>query len=282
MRSTRSDRTGPERRIDRRDVLRALGAVGVTAIAGCAGEETDPTDDGGDDDPPDDDAGDDDPDTDDGDGEEVADDADDGEVEEGDDEESEADDEDDETTRFGDTIQFADSYAYEATVTEEGTGQEFRMEGRIARGDSYMRMDGEEGVMEIYAIDGETFFVENEAQCFALPEAEREGEEPEDVDAGTHEEEVDEHPELESVGKDEIDGEDVYVFELTAEEAAAHDEEVTYYVGVESGYLRRVETDEAVIDFHSWGEVDSIDPPDMECMAIDGEFDDDDLPNVRI
>ena len=281
MRPTRSDIPDPDSRIDRRHVLRTLGVLSVTAMAGCADDEGEPAD--GDDDAPEaDDEGeaDDAAADDEGDG----DDEDDAVTDEEDDDEDteEEDDDDSDTSRFEDVIAFADSYAYEGEMSDEGTGQEFRMEGRVAGGDSYMRMDDQEGVMEIYTIEGETFFVEDEEQCFAMPGVDPAEEEPDDVDVGTHEEEVGAHPELEAVGRDEIDGEEVYVFELTAEEATAHDDEVTYYVSVETGYLRRVETEDGVIDFHSWGEIDSIEPPEMECMEMDGEVDDDDLPSLGL
>ena len=284
MRPTRVDIRDPDSRIDRRHVLRTLGVLSVTAMAGCAGDEGEPADD--DDDPPeaDDEGEDDDAATDDERDEDDEGDEDDQEVVDDEDaDDTEEDDEDEgDTSRFEDAIAFADSYAYEGEFTDEQTGQEFRMEGRVAGGDSYMRMDGQDGLMEIYAIEGETFFVEDEQQCFAMPGAEPAEEGPDDVEVGTHEEEVGAHPELEAVGRDEIDGEEVYVFELTAEEATAHDDEVTYYVSVETGYLRRVEADDAVIDFHSWGEVDSIEPPEMECMEMDGEVDDDDLPSLGL
>ncbi|MFC7008201.1 hypothetical protein [Halalkalicoccus salilacus] len=118
-----------------------------------------------------------------------------------------------------------------------------------------MRMEDEGGMMEFYSIGDETYIVQD-GGCFLTRSGEFEGTEGEDVDEPdmeAHEGAAAAHPELEAVGRDTIDGEEVYVFELSASEAAEHDDAVTYYVSVETGYLRRVESEGTAMDFHSWG-----------------------------
>lgn len=269
---------------ERRRFLATVG--GMSVLAGCAGDEE-----GG----PGNEAG---PETDDE--EEQADDTggggedDGGDTggEEGDDEDTEGDGEtegdgDDENAQFGRITQFADSYAFEGESTEEG--ETFRWSGRAHEDGSYMRMEENGEVMEMYFVGDETYVVRG-GECSVMNSGDFEGVEEErvgELDLEGHEEEAVEHPELEAVGRDTIDGEEVYVFELSADEAAEHDVDVTYYVSVETGYLRRVEYETAVMDFHSWGSVDPIEPPDMECMDVgdwggDAREDDDETPAIHL
>lgn len=196
-------------------------------------------------------------------------------------------DDDDGNAQFGEITQFADSYAFEGESSEEG--ETFLWSGRVHEGRSYMRMEENGEVMEMYFVGEETYVVQG-GECSVMSSGDFEGLEEEragDLDLEGHEEEAVEHPELEAVGRDTIDGEAVHVFELSADEAAEHDVDVTYYVSVETGYLRRVEYESAVMDFHSWGSVDPIEPPDMECMDMgdwggDAREDDDETPAIHL
>lgn len=234
-----SEPSTPTRRVGRRRLLQAIGATGVVALAGCLGAESDS--DGASADPADDGSG--------GDGGDGA---------------AET------SALFGQSARFADSYAYEMRSLE--TGEPSGWSGRVDGQDSYIRMEDEGGVMEFYSIGDEAYIVQ-EGGCSLVRSGGFEGTEGEDVDEPdmeAHEGAAAAHSELEAVGRDTIDGEEVYVFELSANEAAEHDGSVTYYVSVETGYLRRVESEDTAMDFHSWGEVDPIEPPEMECTEMGG------------
>ncbi|MDG5760520.1 hypothetical protein QA600_14365 [Natronococcus sp. A-GB1] len=245
----------------RRRVLRVAGVAGIVAVAGCAGGDTDDgdeSDDTGDDANGPDDATDD------------EDDADDAEAE--DDDDADDEDEGEGDARFGETVRMADAYAYEAEMEVEGERVEWI--GRVHGEDSYMRLEGDEGTRESYVIGDETYWVEGD-ECFLMGpgEAIQEDPEAEDLEDPDFEDETTEHAELEPAGTDEIDGEQVYVFELLAAEDGAVDEDTTYYVSVDTGYIHRIEFEEGTMDFHSWGAVDPIEPPEMECMEIGGMSD---------
>ncbi|WP_336364404.1 hypothetical protein [Halalkalicoccus salilacus] len=249
-----SEPSTPTRRVGRRRLLQAMAATGVVALAGCLGAESDS--DGASGDPVDDESG--------------------GNGGDGGGGAAET------TALFGQSARFADSYAYEMRSLE--TGEPSGWSGRVDGEDSYMRMEDEGGVMEIYSIDDETYVIQD-GGCFLVRSGEFEGTEGEDVDepdVEAHEEEAAAHPELEAVGRDTIDGEEVYVFELSASEAAEHDDAVTYYVSVETGYLRRMESEDTAVDFHSWGNVDPIEPPEMECMETGGWDEPGEMPAIRL
>lgn len=307
----------------RRRFLRVAGVVGTVAVAGCAGGDTDDgpeddePDDTGDDDaddgvdegddvePEDDDVDDEDAedDTDDDDGPEDDEGDDDGQADgegEGDDDDQvddEGDDDDDGQVddeddgdedeeegdaQFGEAVRTSDSYAYEMALEMDGEPVEWI--GRVHGEDSYMRLEGDEGVMETYVIGDESYWVEGD-ECFLMSDGvAHENPEAKDLEDPDLEDDTEDHPELESAGTDEIDGEPVYVFELSAEEDAGIDEDTTYYVSAETGYIRRIELEDGVMDFHSWGEVDPIEPPDMECAEMGGmdDWGDDDASAIRI
>ena len=44
-------------------------------------------------------------------------------------------------------------------------------------------------------------------------------------------------------------------------------ESQTVYVNAETGRLRRVDFNRGTIDYHSWGAVDEIQPPEMDCQS---------------
>lgn len=171
---------------------------------------------------------------------------------------------------FRETVRFADSYAFEATLQDGGAGQEQRLTGRVHGPNTYFQMEeGGGGPDEVYVIDGEMYVIDGN-QCIVVSE-DGDGAETPDVDRGeieaeTHEERAEDHPNVERTGTTTVDGEDVHVFEVSPDD---RDETVTYYVSDETGYVRRVETGSGTIDFDSWGEVDPIEPPEMDCGEID-------------
>jgi hypothetical protein len=44
--------------------------------------------------------------------------------------------------------------------------------------------------------------------------------------------------------------------------------ETTYYVSAETGYPVRFESPDSDIRFHSYGDVDPVEAPDMDCQEI--------------
>lgn len=257
------------RPVTRRRWLGVCGALSATTLAGCTGGgETDggPADGGADGDgtDEDDDGAADDDEADGGSGDET---------DEGDD----AAENDDGSSRFGDVIRFTEEFAFEWESTDESTGT-VRGSGRFHGENMYWQAEEEDGSeWEMYVVDGDMYVIEGD-ECFRMPQQEQE-DDREEVDTEIHEREASENPDLEPVGTDTIDGETVLVFELSRDEAATHDEEITYYVSAETGYLRRVETATDVIDYHSWGDVEPIEAPDVECVTMGGE-DEGDYPSV--
>lgn len=187
--------------------------------------------------------------------------------------EDDTDDAESEGVLFAETVEFEDSYIFE---TEGGTGEAVASRGRVHGENTYMTIEEGGGEIELYTVEGETYLIEGE-ECMVLP-----GMADEEFDEGDIEDpdaEAEAHPDLEDSGRTSIEGveEEVYVFEIDGDEAAEHDEDVTYYVGVETGYLHRIESGPSVTDFHSWGEADPVEPPEMDCASL-GDFDEDDLP----
>lgn len=173
---------------------------------------------------------------------------------------------------FSDVIEFEESYAFE---TEGGEGAEgVASSGRFHDGNTYISIEESGGTVEMYTVEGETYIVEGE-ECMLLPGMAEEEFDEEEIE--NPEAEAEAQSDLRASGREEIDGEEVYVFEISGEEAEEHDEDVTYYVGVETGYVRRIETAESVTDFHSWGDVDPIEPPEMECIDL-GDINESDIP----
>jgi hypothetical protein len=272
------------RYIDRRNFLRATGIAGITVLAGCADDNADPGDDanggepsGDDDDTADESDDDGAEDTPDGNDQEGIDDEDEsGEDEDGSDDEEDDDEANDgETSQFNEIVRFEEAYAFEAVHTDPDTGQELTTTGRVDRAGMYTRTDTPDaGLIEVYTVDGETYFVEDETECVLMPGGEQ-SPEMEEPDPSDEYDDIEVDPE-----RDTIDGEEMYVFELS-EEQTAIDVDETYYVSVDTGHIRRIEMDDGVIDFDSWGDVEPIEAPDMECTTMGDGFDGDDVPTLR-
>ena len=78
-------------------------------------------------------------------------------------------------------------------------------------------------------------------------------------------------PQLTVTGTDTIDGRPMLVLELPASERSDADSAVTYYVDRETRHLRRLETASSTVEYRSWGEIDAIEPPDVDCRRATGE-----------
>jgi len=160
---------------------------------------------------------------------------------------------------FGELTSFPESYAMEATVeSQQGTVE---MSGRFNQGDLYWEytVDGQQA--EMYFVGEDTFFVFGN-QCFEGTQRspiDREQIDPSEYESGDSSLEG-----LEPTGTDTIDGDDVLVYETSGDAEVG---QVTYYVLEDSGYPRRIETENGEWNFHSWNEADPIEPPDMDCQS---------------
>lgn len=177
-------------------------------------------------------------------------------------EEGEAD-----TTVYGDLYTFESNYAVDVEYSDPDTGDSGTGSARYHGDDYYMRMepDDSEDVYELYHIDGDDYWVLNEESCYKNPgsQMEPDSDVKDESDADAHGSKPDVN--LEPSGTTEIDGETVYIFEVTG---ADIDGVLTLYVSASTGYLRRAEGEWGRADFHSWGEVDPISEPNMDCQTF--------------
>ena len=147
------------------------------------------------------------------------------------------------------------------------SAMEFEFTGRMHEGNLYYEYVVDGQTIEYYLVDGD-FYMVMDGMCFANP---GEGQDPaemdpeEEVAIGTHEDFIQDHPDVEWVSRDEIDGVEVYVYEFGDDGMGG---ELTYYVEVDTGLLRRVRSTEFVIDYHSWGDADPVSAPDVECTEF--------------
>ena len=162
---------------------------------------------------------------------------------------------------FGMTEEFA------FDVESETEGQQMTMSGRFSQGNMYMQVNSEGSTFEFYNIGGDQYMVTSgQDGDFCMRNPERSIPDESQIDPGEYESTVSEYPDITASGTTTIDGEQVYIYELSSE--MANRESVTYYVGVNSGYLRRIEYPDTVVNFHSWNDVGSIEAPDMECQDM--------------
>lgn len=301
--NTERTHTDREDSVPRREFTAALGAGVIAAVAGCVGggddsgdgpsdgtdgddgstedgsdtaadgddgeseESTTDGDDGSDDDSGDGDDGEDGESTTDGesDGSDDGNDGNDGD-DGSDDSSSDDSSGDDSSDALGAEFMYEASFIVEGTVQSEEVGGELQFTSRHHDGNYHQTMEDVPGTgeMEIYLVDGTMYQVVG-GQCF---EGQQGGQAP-DVDSDVNEDDEilnDLPPEPDRT--DTIDGESMDVYEFEAGEANLQDP-LTVYLSSETGYLRRIETGEFTFDYHSWGEVDPIEAPDMECQEID-------------
>jgi len=173
--------------------------------------------------------------------------------------ESDGGDETNAAPPLGEAFTAADSYAVDARI--ESDGRTIAMSGRFADGNTYWLIEQDGPEVELYLVDGESYVV-TQGQCLlgTIDDVDENDIDPAEVESGPEA-----TPDVEATGRDTIDGEDVYVHEVSAAEAEDAEEDVTYYVLVDSGYLRRVETASATWNFHSWNEAAPVEKPDMDC-----------------
>jgi|GEM_PF-2345918 len=168
---------------------------------------------------------------------------------------------------YGDLFSYESNYAIDFDF-ENASGESTIATARYYDGDSYIQVEPDytDDVFEMYRVGGEEYLVLNGAQCFRNPDP---GMEPDaDLQSEANAEELGNIPDpsLEPSRTDEIDGETVSVYEVGAGTGDA----LTLYVSTSTGYLRRVEAQWGTASFHSWGAVDPITAPDMNCQSVPG------------
>jgi hypothetical protein len=151
-------------------------------------------------------------------------------------------------------MQFESSFLMEGyTEREDGTRSEITV--RVDGNDSHWTLESDDGTGEIYSVDGTKYLVSEES-CLRDPETSQ----TQGMTGAQFEEDRSAGADVTPSGTDTIDGEDVLVYEISS------GEEVTYYVSTDTGYPVRVETGNGAFDFSSWGDVEPIGTPDMECQ----------------
>ena len=175
---------------------------------------------------------------------------------------------DDDVALLGETLETQDgisSFEFEMRFLDPEV--DFEPRGRVHHGDFYYQLETPEGLIEYFVVDDDVYMVMDDF-CFKNPGEEEDPAEvePEDeVDFDDHAEIAEQHPDIEWVDRDDIDGVAVYVYEI---DEAELDEPITYYVEISTGYLRRIETAEVVIDYFNWGQASPVEEPDVECMEF--------------
>lgn len=172
------------------------------------------------------------------------------------------------TTEAGPDVVFGNLYASEPNYAAEidVADQDTTIQVRYYGDDWYQRYEDVEGNrIELYRVDGDDYAIIDGEQCFVNPSESLTPDSEVESDAETYGSKPD--VDLEPTGTDQIDGETVYVFEVSGPDVEGV---LTFYVSASTGYLRRIEAEWGVIVFHSWGKVEPISPPDMECQQYPG------------
>jgi hypothetical protein len=159
---------------------------------------------------------------------------------------------------LGDIVRWDDSFIADVTTEDSGT-ESAEATYRFNGANAHVTVRGEEQA-DIYSV-GEDVYVVTGGQCIVNP-----GESPAPdpgIEFQDREGFVGGQPDLTPAGTDTIDGEEVFVYELVETSDVA-----TLYVSRDTGYIRRAEYGNGVIDYRFWGEVDPIEPPDMNCQDI--------------
>lgn len=162
---------------------------------------------------------------------------------------------------LSEVITIESSFAMEGVTTSNG--QQVNFTGRFAGGDMYLEMEQSSGSFEMYVVDDQSYVV-TQGQCLT---GSSQGISQEQVDPEGWSVTGSSGTTITSTGTTTIDGTEVYVFELSSAQAA-QSSAATYYVETASGHLRRVEAGGNSWNYHSWGQVEPIEKPDMECRSM--------------
>lgn len=173
---------------------------------------------------------------------------------------------DTEAVTYGEIFTYVNNYAVEIELEDPDSGQTGSATAKYYGEDYYSRLDfdGTDETFEFYNVDGDKYLVIDGEQCYLNPGSAvmPDNDVQSESDAEAYDEKADIN--LEPSGTTEIDGESVYIFEITSPD----DDELTLYVSVETGYLRRAEATWGQADFFDWNEVDPITEPDMDCQEV--------------
>lgn len=190
--------------------------------------------------------------------------------------------------------------SYELSVSAGAGDRETTLTGRVDGTDQYVRTEQGDTATETYLVDGQGYLVTGD-RCVQYEVGAGGGRASDGTDS-----ESPASMDLRLVERTTIDGRETYRFEPTGEQmtatrtagnesgtTAATDAaasgttapatgagesetmaatpardggQPTYYVDVETGYLRRVETGTAVVEYGSWGAVQPVTAPDRECQ----------------
>lgn len=164
------------------------------------------------------------------------------------------------TTGYPGALRFGDRYAMEVKHGGDGTTT---LVGRFHHTDRLLRYTDGGNVVKAYVVGGDGYLVTG-GKCIRYPDL---AAGLESVVAVTTEPASDDvsDPTLAVTGRTPIDGAEMLVLERSPGDASEDEPRMTYYVDVETRYLRRIETATAVVDYHSWNEVGPIDAPDVDC-----------------
>jgi hypothetical protein len=134
------------------------------------------------------------------------------------------------------------------------------MDGAWHGGDFKGQWTAQGQTVVLYSVSNHTYIVAD-GSCTQLDSYPTQGVDTEDwVDTQDTEQRFNDLFDREAEGRTTIDGESMYVFELTATEAGT-EYDVTYYLSADTGYLRRVETNGVVLKYYDWGNVGPIQAP---------------------
>jgi hypothetical protein len=168
-----------------------------------------------------------------------------------------------EAISFGDAVRFADSYEIQVRTLAGDDQPGVTMTGRVHEGDQYVRTEQGETTTESYLVDGQGYVVTGE-DCFTYPTdvASLDG----DTEPAESGDARDSQSEVTLLERTVIDGTEVDRYERRDPEQG---DTVRYDVAAETGYLRRVRTGSAVIEYSAWGGADPVTPPDVECQPYE-------------
>jgi hypothetical protein len=167
---------------------------------------------------------------------------------------------------FSEAVDLQDEFAFEVTAHY----QDAQVTGRRYQGDHYhdVRVSGTR--VEEYFVDG-TSYVVTEGVCVTNPDPSSDPTSELNLQmVGTErfQTAVTGNANVQPVGTTTISGDEVYAYEVTVDDVQS-----VYYVTVDTNLLRRVEMNapegDVVVEFHSWGDVDPVEPPDCAPEAGD-------------
>jgi hypothetical protein len=164
-------------------------------------------------------------------------------------------------------INYENSFVMEYTGEGSGMQEVSSVTVRVDGQNTYMTLEGGQQI-EVYYVDGESYQVIGE-RCFkGQDQGQSQVQPPGPVpQPGEEYDPTADFPE-EPDRRETIDGEEMLVYTFTG--PAYQGVEVTAYVSANTGYLRRIEGENWTVEYHSWGDVDPIEAPDMECQDVGG------------